>query len=69
MMDLKIISGIIFAVLGFIGTTVVLFYSSSAVTGLFIFIGAAGFGSLFMYGVWTGLDAYLNALIEFQVNN
>ena len=68
-MNLKMISGLINATLGVLGLFVVIFFSSSAVTGLFVVAGAVGFFSLFMYGVMKMADAWYRAEVDFQVNS
>lgn len=69
MKNLKLITGVIYALLGIQGSYVVLFAASPAVTWPFIIIGAIGFVALFAFGVARALDAMYGGAVDFQINN
>lgn len=69
MINLKVISGIISAVLGFAGMALVLFASSPAVTTTMLVVGFFGFFIMFMYGLEKALASYYDALHIYPINN
>jgi ABC-type multidrug transport system fused ATPase/permease subunit len=68
-LNFRFISGVIYAVLGIIGSYAVLFLSSPAVTWPFITIGAIAFVAMFAFGFSRALKSYFGGVADFQINN